>query len=95
MIMVRSPVTANALYCGPFLVRVSQKDIFSQDGKYLAAREALLANLNLQDRLKDTLEQLELSIHANSDQQAKIQAAALQMNRSGWYSGLRGKSSSP
>lgn len=48
-----------------------------------------MANLSLQERLEETLKQLEQGINDNADQQAKIQAAALQMNRSGWYTGLK------
>ena len=63
----------------------------AQELRYVAARDALAANMSLQERLEATLQQLEDSINANADQQAKIQAAALQMNRSGWYSGLKGR----
>lgn len=52
----------------------------------------MAANLGLQERLKETLDVLEDGISANADQQAKIQAAAITMNRSGWYTGLRSRS---
>ncbi len=61
-----------------------------QEARYLATRDALGANLSLQERLQETLTQLEQGINTNADHQAKIQAAALRTNRPGWYSGLKG-----
>ena len=61
-----------------------------QEARYMVARDALSANLALQSRLEDTLVELEQGIITNAEQQAKIQSAALQMNRSGWYTGLKG-----
>lgn len=59
----------------------------------MAARDALSQNWILQGRLQDTMEELEQGIEVNAQQQAKIQAAALRMNRSGWYTGLKGETS--
>lgn len=64
-----------------------------QEERYLAARDALYANLNLQERLEDTMKQLEEGINSNEVHKAKLHASALTANRIGWYSGLKGEPS--
>lgn len=71
--------------------KVTERCLLLQETKYLAARDALVANLNLQNRLTETLKELEDGITANAERQAKIEAAAQQGNRYGWYLGRRSK----
>jgi hypothetical protein len=67
-----------------------QSNMEAREEQYAAVRDALKANWRLQNRLQETLESLEKGINSNADEQAKVQATALRVNRSGWYSGLQG-----
>lgn len=56
----------------------------------MAVRDALAANLRLQERLREALDSVEKGITNNADMQAKVQMASMRVNRAGWYQGLKG-----
>ena len=60
-----------------------------QEERFLLLRSALEGNLRLQDRLEGTLQAVELGIRNNADTQASVQVAAMRVNRTGWYRGLK------